>query len=161
MSLLVNLRHLEKKPLLLTGELAVEQLELEEVDELIQFQSPLRYDLEIQKIEKSILAQGALALSLNCECVRCLGPFVRLLELGEWACLLPLEGEEPVAIANDCVDLTPYIREDILLELPQHPLCKPECAGLSSALRDKIKPGGDGELQAAASAWTVLNKLKL
>ncbi|HYV26982.1 MAG TPA: YceD family protein [Candidatus Eisenbacteria bacterium] len=161
MSLLVNLRHLEKKNLLLTGELPVELLELEGVDELIHVQLPLKYDLEIQKFEKSILAQGSLELSLQCECVRCLKPVPWRLDLSDWACHLPFEGEEKVTIANDCVDLTPYIREDILLSFPQHPLCKPECTGLTSTLQDKLKPGGNGQSQMASSAWTVLDKLKL
>ena len=38
-----------------------------------------------------------------------------------------------VAIENDCVDLTPFVREDILLEFPQHPLCKPDCGGLKTS----------------------------
>ena len=45
---------------------------------------------------------------------------------------LPLEGEEEVPVINDCVDLTPYMREDILLAFPQHPLCEPDCGGLQA-----------------------------
>lgn len=161
MSLLINLRHLEKKNLLLTGELAIETLDLEGVDELIHIQTPLRYELEIEKFESNILAQGSLELSLTCECVRCLAPFPFLLELGDWACHLPLEGEEKVAVNGDCVDLTPHIREDILLEFPRHPLCKSDCRGLSSSLYGTLKSGGDGESKVASSAWTELNKLKL
>jgi len=39
---------------------------------------------------------------------------------------LPLEGEEKTPVDNDCVDLTPFAREDMLLEFPQHPVCEPE-----------------------------------
>ena len=161
MSLLINLRHLDKKNLLLTGELEIKALDLEGADELIHVQAPLRYDLEIEKFETNILAQGSLELSLTCECVRCLSPFPILLELDDWACHLPLEGEEKVAIVGDCVDLTPFIREDILLEFPRHPLCKPDCRGLSSSLQGTLKSGGDGESKVASSAWAELNKLKL
>ena len=161
MPLLINLRHLEKKSLLLNGELDVESLDLEGVDELIHLQAPLCYDLEIEKFEKSILAQGSLELNLTCECVRCLKSFAFLLALDDWTCHLELEGEEMVAITNDCVDLTPLIREDILLELPRHPLCKPDCRGLSSSLHGTIRLGGNDESKVTASAWTELNKLKL
>ncbi len=40
-----------------------------------------------------------------------------------------------VPIKNDCVDLTPWVREDILLGFPQHPLCRPDCGGLKESQR--------------------------
>ena len=64
---------------------------------------------------------------------------------------LPLEGEEAVSVVNDCVDLTPYVREDILLEFPQHPLCEPECRGLRNASIGKAK-----NLQQPGNARTGL-----
>jgi uncharacterized protein len=90
--------------------------------------------LEVQKLEDGLLVQGRLHLNLDCECVRCLKPFQYRLELDGWACHLPLQGEDCVAAVNDCVDLTPYVREDILLEFPRHPLCDPECRGLPKRL---------------------------
>src|SRR5450756_2293026 len=89
--------------------------------------------------------------------VRCLKPFTYKLELTGWALHLPLEGEDKVSILNDCIDLTPFVREDMLIEFPQHPLCKPECAGL------KKKPGVEkaGAEEKPPSPWTELDKLKL
>jgi uncharacterized protein len=116
--------------------------------------------LEVQKLENAVLIQGALTLKLQCECVRCLKPFRHLLKLENWTCHLPLEGEEKVDVVNDCVDLTPYIREDIVLAFPQHPLCKPDCSGLASSLK-KTGKGSSAAPQSSASAWAVLDKLKL
>jgi uncharacterized protein len=160
MSLLINLRHLETKNALLKGELTAAELDLGELDELIRVEKPLRYDLEAQLLEGSVLAQGSLELDLQCECARCLKPFVKRLELEGWACHLPLEGEEKAPVANDCVDLTPSIREDILLELPQHPLCRPDCGGLPGKTSGKKKTGRANAGKEAASAWNELNKLK-
>src|SRR5207248_631238 len=104
----------------LEGELPVEELNLDTRDELIQAREPLRYDFEVQKLEgNSLLAQGSLQLTLECQCARCLKSFRCPIKLDQWACHLPLEGEESVSVVNDCVDLTPYVREDILLEFPQ------------------------------------------
>ncbi len=72
----------------------------------------------------------------------------------------PLEGEEAVSIKNDCVDLTPWVREDILLEFPQHPLCKPDCGGLKKTSVGKARKTA-GKEEAKPSAWAELNKLKL
>jgi uncharacterized protein len=158
MPLSVNLRHLEADPLSLSGELSVEELDLDVRDEMLRPAGPLQYKLEVQKLDGGLLVQGALGLELDCQCVRCLKPFRSRLDLREWTRHMPLQGEEAVAINNDCVDLTPYIREDILLEFPQHPVCQPECGGLPSR---SVGKGKTTEPRAGASAWDELNKLKL
>jgi|SRR5579863_5362361 len=165
MALTVNLRHLERGPLKLKGELTPEELELTEIDELMRISGPVRYDLEALKMEKSVLVQGRLELTLDCECARCLKSFTRELELPDWKCLLSLEGEDAVPVAGDCVDLTPQIREDILLELPQRPLCQPDCQGMPNKASGKPrttgkKPGKPGQ-GAVSPDWAVLNKLKI
>src|SRR5258708_4407894 len=158
MALLVNLHHLEQKNVLLKGELAAAELDLAGLDELIRVEQPLEYDLEAQLLDGSVLVQGSLGLDLQCECARCLKPFVHRLELTGWACHLTLEGEEKALVANDCVDLTPSIREDILLGLPQHPLCRPECGGLPRKTTGKTKKTGlAGSGNSAASLWNELN----
>jgi uncharacterized protein len=120
---------------------------------MVRAEKPLHYDLEVEKLHDSVLVQGKLEISLGCECVRCLKPFQKKLVLEDWALHLPLEGEEKATVDNDCIDLTPYLREDILLEFPQHPLCKPDCGGLKKI---SGKDHAESEL-----AWDKLNKLKL
>jgi uncharacterized protein len=162
MPLQVNLRHLEQHDVRLEGELPVKELDLETGDEMIQARQPLKHDLEAQKIEEGLLVQGQLRITLDCQCVRCLKPFAYELNIENWVCHLALQGEEPVAVVNDCVDLTPYVREDILLEFPQHPLCDPQCRGLPKTTVGK--PGNtnnSGQTEADVSAWAELNKLKL
>ena len=159
--LALNLRHLEKNDLHLEGELSAKELDVESVDEIIRVVAPLKYDLRVQKLESGILVQGDLKLDLDCDCARCLKAFKYPLQLEDWTCLIPLEGEDQAVVLNDCVDLTPYIREDILLEFPQHPLCKPECSGLPKKVTGKAKKtGGTGQTKEISSAWAELNKLK-
>jgi uncharacterized metal-binding protein YceD (DUF177 family) len=163
MPLIVNLRHLEPDSLRLKGQLALEELDIDPHDEVIQLAQPLEYDLEVQMVEKALLVQGRLHLDLDCQCVRCLKPFQYRLDLARWACHLPLEGEEHVAVVNDCVDLTPQVREDILLEFPRHPVCGPECRGLPK-LSSSGKPkntSSAGKPEMNLPAWAELNKLKL
>src|SRR2546430_700909 len=130
MPLAVNLRHLEAHNVELKGELPVQELNLDIHDDVIQPRQPLRYKLEAQTVEDGVLVQGELHLKLDCQCVRCLKSFEYSLDLPEWTCLLSLKGDEAVPVVSDLVDLTPTVREDILLELPQHPLCDRECGGL-------------------------------
>jgi len=161
MPLLANLRHLEPHSVRLEGELPVAELDLETRDEMIQARAPLQYDFEVQKLEHSLLIQGRLKLTLDCQCVRCLKAFKHTITVENWALHLPLQGEESVPVVNDCVDLTPYVREDILLELPQHPLCDAECRGLPNSNTGKAtKPLKADQPQSGSTAWSELNKLK-
>ena len=158
MSLSVNLRHLAEQELHLKGELPVVELDLGVADELVRAEKPLKYDLSVELLHDAVLATGSLVLPLDCECGRCLKKFQTQIKLTGWAAHLPLEGEDKVSVDNDCVDLTPFVREDILLSFPQHPLCKPDCAGL----KKKSKVSEAEALEATKPAtWSELDKLKL
>ncbi len=165
----INLRHLEDQSAHLQGECLPAEIELDSGDEMIALSEPLRYDLEVQQMEHALLIQGRLELPMECECVRCLKRFHQDLTIADWACHIPLEGEEKALITNDCVSLTPYIREDIFLALPQHPLCDPNCRGLKTPKSAAAGPGvvGDGSSPGGAaesgetSPWSALDKLKL
>src|SRR5256885_6586648 len=162
MPLLINIRHLEHKALTLRGQLPGADLDLNCIDEMIRVASPLEHDLLVHRHERNILVQGSLRLTLTCECVRCLKAFEHRLKLDEWSCLLPLEGEDKVLMNNDCVDLTPYVREDIVLAFPQHPLCEIECRGLPAAPQNGVRQSSGAKVsEDLSSAWAELNKLKL
>ena len=161
MPLLVNLRHLEEHEIRLKGELPVAELDLDLKDDMCRAEKPLRYSFVAQEIENDLLMQGELSLVLKCECVRCLKPFEHTLKIEHWTRLLPLEGEEKVPVDNDCVDLTPYVREDILLEFPQHPLCETDCRGLPVKVGKAKKATKPGDSIQEPSAWSELDKLKL
>ena len=162
MPLAINLRHLEAHSLHFQDRLPVEELDIETRDEVIQLRHPLEYDLEVQKLEDALLVQGRLRLLLDCQCVRCLKAFQHRLQLDRWTCHLPLGGEDAVTVVNDCVDLTPYVREDILLEFPRHPVCSPGCRGLPGMHGGRMAiASGPAQSKVGSPAWSELDKLKL
>jgi uncharacterized protein len=160
MALTVNLRVLTKDLVVLRGELSPAELDLALRDDLVQVNSPIQHDLEVEMLDDALLVRGRLQATLDCECVRCLKKFKHHLVLDPYTLHLPLTGEEAVPVDNDNADLTPFLREDMLLELPQHPLCKPDCPGLKKADRTPPRKTG-GKPESGASAWAELNKLKL
>ena len=82
MPLIVNLRHLEERNDVLRGELPLNELDLETGDEMIRVAQPLRHDLEVQKLDRRPFdPRPAAARRWSAECVRCLKPFKRELEL--------------------------------------------------------------------------------
>ena len=160
MSLTVNIKQLEDRNARLEGELPVEELEFGFEDEVVQFSKPLKYSLEVQHLGNSLLLTGNLELPVVCACVRCLKPIQEVIRLRNWACHIPLEGEERPPVVRDSVDLTPYIREDMVLALPTHPVCREDCPGLMRKTKPTLRTADDGKSEGISSPWEELNKLK-
>jgi uncharacterized protein len=162
MPILINIRQLQKQNLQLAGELVPLELNLNGLDECIEVSLPIRYQLEAEMMDSQVLVRGCITLQLELTCVRCLKQFSQPCDFTDWACDLALEGEDKTPVANDCVDLTPQIREDILLAFPQHPLCETGCGGLKrlsgAAVDRRIGPEPGG---VVPTAWAELDKLKL
>jgi uncharacterized protein len=158
--LTVNLRHMAQRDLRLEGALGPEELELVGLDAMVRVSGAVAYSLRAQKLEQSLLVRGRLVFALECVCVRCLKTFSRQVDLPEFAVDVPLVGEEAAA-EGDFVDLTPYVREDILLAFPQHPLCEPGCVGLSKPAPPASEAQPGKESQMTSSVWAALNELKL
>lgn len=160
MPVLVNLRLLAEEPAHLEGELPAAAYGTEYRDELIRFQEPLRYELDVERQPDGLLITGSLATEVSCECSRCLKPFRLPVEIPELTTLAELQGEEAVPIDGDFADLTPLLREDIYLALPANPLCGPDCRGLSqtASARDLHLEGSPSD---GPSPWAALDNLKL
>jgi len=155
MSLIVNLEDLKEADVRLEGELPLEMVQTEATDELIKVDKPLAYELNASLLDDALLVRGQLELPLDCECARCLKPFVHTVTLPDWTLHLPLAGDDAIGTINDSVDLTPWVREDTLLGFPQHPLCTPDCSGLKTA-----GPEGStavAETEPSPSPWAQLD----
>ena len=159
MSLKVNLRLLEKESIQLDGDILGSELAPDFLDELMRLSHPVEYELTVERQSDSLRVTGSLRSHVDCECSRCLKSFVLPVRVDEFSFLAPLEGEEALLVDGDFADLTPVVREDILLALPTNPLCGPDCRGL--------KPKGQPrELQVREqaepnTAWSALDNLKL
>lgn len=163
MPLLVSIASLQQhETVRLSGELSAEAMAWGLNDPCVEALKPLRYELEVQLMGRDIFVEGEIEMPFDCRCVRCLEPFEHRLRLFPWSALLPLDGEDAAPVMDEGVDLTPQIREDTLLGLPQHPVCRPECRGLPSQVPDSTRPQGSSDvLRRVPSAWSALDSLKL
>jgi len=162
MAAIFNIRHVEKKNVELRGEIPIEELDWGPQDECVHANGPVIYEIEVEQLADAWLARGQVSLKLKCECVRCLKEIEEVIHFPDWACHLPMVGEDAPEIKNDLIDLTPYIREDILLAIPQHPLCEAGCPGLGpSKANTGSKGSGVARDDTDSSTWAALNKLKL
>lgn len=161
MPILLNLVVLEESNQRLAGDLSVSDLDFGFEDEVVQFSKPLKYRLDAQLLDDSLLVAGDLALPIDCTCVRCLKRFQQTIALKNWACHIPLKGEDQPPIIRDSVDLTPYIREDMVLALPTHPVCRDDCPGLTGKTSQTLRTADKSKSGGISSPWEELNKLKL
>jgi uncharacterized protein len=91
--------------------------------------------VEFTRTNRGIFGRGQLRSQVQLECARCLRTFSQPLDFYFEAQfgLPPAKPQgEPLFLIgmNGILDLTEALREQILLELPMRPLCRPDCRGL-------------------------------
>jgi len=118
--------------------------------EPIRNASPLRYSLDVGLSNGGLFATGSLAIDLELECVNCLRKFTYPLRLDSFALQTELSGSE-------LVDLTPLVREDIVLALPAHPHCNWDGKNVCSGAYELKKYETENK---TSSAWEALDQLK-
>ena len=161
MPILINLTEVREAPLELRGELAAAELRLGIEDELLHFRHPLEYGFTVEYLGDALLVAGECRLPVDCECARCLKPFPYTIHLPGWSAHLALTGPEKVSPTGDLVDLTPQLREDIVLALPHHPVCGTGCGGPKKTPHDNESNRGQNPPDLSSGAWAALDKLKL
>jgi uncharacterized metal-binding protein YceD (DUF177 family) len=157
MPITINLDKLNKEDLLLSGDLLTDELQLDlgGKHDLIRSAGNLNYEINASKADDSILIQGHLKINFSCECARCIKLFTYTMDLPSWTTVLSLSGPDTIEVIGEYVDLTPSIREDILLSLPRHPLCDESCKGLAS--KRKVVQEED---KNQSDAWDKLDQWK-
>jgi uncharacterized metal-binding protein YceD (DUF177 family) len=150
----VHLRQIPEEGLHLEGE---EECPISDLDqEELKCAGPLRYELDLGVSDGSLWANGALAQPVELTCVSCLTRFGHTIEVPEFAVHTELGGPE-------VIDLAPFVREDLLLNLPAHPHCDRHgglvCAAAQAA-NDPVDQTAVAE-EKRKSDWGALDKLDL
>ena len=72
----------------------------------------------------------------------------------------PGGGHDAFPIEHGRLDLTPMVREEVLLAIPDSPLCRPDCAGLCPTCGADLNAGPCGcEQPGGDDRWAVLDQL--
>jgi uncharacterized protein len=70
--------------------------------------------------------------------------------------------EDAIEITGDQIDLAPLVREFVLLDLPEAPLCKDDCAGICPSCGiDRNVTTCDCDTSVADPRWAGLKNLDL
>lgn len=133
-------------------------VDLDTGDEYLKPLSPVHYSLDVGLSDSGLFATGMIGVDLEMECVGCLEKFKYPLKVEDFALQTELEGAETV-------DLTPFVREDILLNLPHYPRCdwdgRKVCEGSLKFKSKAADPDSAREPIPASEAWSELDKLKV
>jgi uncharacterized protein len=120
----------------------------------LQLLGPVEGHLKLTRTNHGILADFNYTVPIEQECGRCLDPARTVIESQFSEEFLPTinvvtgmpetlaaDPDEPRVNANHELDLTDLIRQDILLEQPLQPLCRPDCPGLCVSCGRELSNG--------------------
>jgi uncharacterized protein len=147
------------------GELTQDDLTLEGTG--ITLQQPVVVDGRLQSIgEGRFYWQGTAATVVQGECRRCLTPVASPLKL-EMGALFTQDAEalgdpDSYAVAPDAteIDVTPAVREELVLAAPRYVECREDCKGLCPQCGTDLNAGPCGCAPATEARWQPLKALK-
>jgi uncharacterized metal-binding protein YceD (DUF177 family) len=141
----------EEHPLELKEVLPPEVLQLDPTTAKVE--KPIQVELTITKDEENFLALGWATTALSLQCGRCAGPL-------PWPIRARVEHLFEAPHPNT-LDLTPLIREDILLELPLNAVCQLGADGRCPVTGELYQPPPEtsGTL-VGEEVWEALSKIK-
>ena len=88
-------------------------------------------DVNIESAVGGVAVTGTVLAPWEGACRRCLEPAAGVLEVPVRELYTQDgDGEETYPLVDDELDLEPLVHDAVLLELPQAPLCRPDCVGL-------------------------------
>lgn len=153
----------------------------------IRLVAPIQYELKAVKVHGALLVTGTLTTRAEFHCSRCDRKFSREVRESQferswelapgglsWVGRLDADESEPVdeesvtghpaarkdaAEAHASVDLTPDIREAMILCFPGYPVCKAECKGLCPTCGKNLNKGACTCAPPPDNRWSVLDRL--
>jgi uncharacterized protein len=116
----------------------------------IRCAGPLHYKIDLGVADGALWASGSLSQPVELRCVSCLEKFVHEVQVPAFALHTELRGPETI-------NLTPFIREDLLLNLPAHPRCDRDAGRICTPKQIETRE----QDAKRKSDWSALDKLKL
>jgi uncharacterized protein len=161
----VDLRELALGPVETRGELAADDPLFAGAD--ITLREPVIVGGRLQAIgDGRFYWHGTVRTSVQGECRRCLTPVVTPVE-AEIGALFTQDPEAledpdsyPVAAEATDVDVTPAVREELLLVVPRYVLCRDDCRGLCPQCGHDLNAGPCDCRPVTDFRWRPLEALK-
>ena len=106
----------------------------------------VRGALRLTRANRRVLVNGQLQVAVDAECVRCLTTFQLKLDLQIEELFALSPSADPVYFIDEggWLNLLQPLREQILLAMPIHLVCRPGCKGLCSQCGQNLNDGSCG-----------------
>lgn len=126
--------------------------------------SDLELELRLEAVMEGVLVTGTVTVSVNGECVRCLGVVDDTLVVDVLQ-LYVYDGSDVVdddvdRLVGDLLDIEPVVRDTVVLALPLNPVCRPDCPGLCPTCGARLaEEPGHAHDELGDPRWAALRQL--
>lgn len=129
----INIKQIPPGGLAIKEAISADTLDLE--TEEVKFRGTVGISGIVTRITNAVTVELNLIAPINTECSRCLKETGINLEK-------KLKLNYQVSGQEQFIDIGPDIREEIILDYPIKPLCKPDCKGLCPRCGNSLNEGG-------------------
>ena len=149
----IDPRTIPEEGLQLTGSLPLADYDVPAIG--IRGWDKIDYQLTFNRMESEVTVLGSLSAKFESSCARCLDFIPWSLEVKDFGHLCPITD-------GDLLDLTPLIREDIILALPLAARCELDGAGRCPRSGRVYAPPSQDDFaeKRRATVWRDLDQLK-
>jgi len=120
---------------------------------------PLVANLEVQPTSGGVLVRGTVDYAIEHSCRRCLSDFTETEQLRVAAMFERTPEDETYPIEGDEIDLEPFLRDEVLLDLPMGPECPDGCAEVVTTPESDLNTGSPGDEAETGSPFAALRGL--
>ena len=124
---------------------------------------PVSVQLEAVSSIDGIVVAGSVTTPWHTPCRRCLVDVTGTAEIAiDEVYQDDVSDDEAFPIEGDQIDMAPAVREYVLLELPDGPLCRDDCAGICPICGiDRNQSTCECDTSVGDDRWAALDDLKL
>lgn len=161
-----SFNHIESNTFMIEQTLSLDEL-CSEVSHLVELK-PVQVKVQATKIRENLYhVNGKQKTEAFLTCSRCLKPFPMPLN-SEWETQFTeevgmaheVDGEEVHLLETEQLDLTPFVRESLLLAIPYAPICQEDCKGLCPVCgADHNQTSCDCKRETIDPRWAKLQEL--
>ena len=167
--MIIDLRELEDGFTDLEFDESPEELHIE--DESLHFSSPVNTQLSFYRLGDSLSVKGRSQARVTTDCVRCLKPTEISLE-SRFKFVFQKDRPENVSDGDDDsliwldkkgenIDLGEEIKDYVLLEIPQNPVCSDTCVGLCPTCGENLNTNTCScKEESVDPRWEALRAIK-
>ena len=152
--MIINVHRIPPEGCTFEGEEPPDTVDLAEGDDLVRVSGPIRYRLAAEVVSRELVVKGEISAPAELACSRCAAFFSTTLSDSSFLRAYDLpEGA-------DTIDVTGDLREAILLQLPNFPICSAACEGLCPQCGRNLNQGPcDCAPLEGDARWSALDGL--